>query len=222
MEQRTLRLGDLVDDYCPRERRITNHAIVAIVNDTIRQTRCTTCDAEHVFKDGKIPKRRPKPGASAEPVDNTGGQLVPPRPDPALDAPPAITTPDDAPAEAAQATDESAVPPDTDAADAADEVSDAHDFAWPANRTLIRATLPRQEGDVPPPRPIPEFTMHQRQNGRGGFRHGRGGGGGWFDQGNGNGRNGSRGGGDNRGNQAPGFGGQGHGGRRRHGKKRPR
>src|SRR5262245_61791875 len=30
MEQRPLRLGDNVDDYCPRERRVTNHAIVAI------------------------------------------------------------------------------------------------------------------------------------------------------------------------------------------------
>src|SRR5438067_811879 len=60
MEQRPLRLGDLVDDYCPRERRITNHAIVAIVNDGIRQTRCTTCDTEHVFKGAKAPRRRKK------------------------------------------------------------------------------------------------------------------------------------------------------------------
>ena len=58
MEQRTLRLGDLVDDYCPRDRRITNHAIVAIVNDAVRQTRCMTCDTEHVFKGGKAPRRR--------------------------------------------------------------------------------------------------------------------------------------------------------------------
>ena len=29
MEQRRLRLGDILDDYCPRERRVTNHAIVA-------------------------------------------------------------------------------------------------------------------------------------------------------------------------------------------------
>ena len=33
MEQRPLRLGDIVDDYCPRERRITNHAIVAMVGE---------------------------------------------------------------------------------------------------------------------------------------------------------------------------------------------
>ena len=30
MEQRPLRLGDIVDDYCPRERRISNHAIVVM------------------------------------------------------------------------------------------------------------------------------------------------------------------------------------------------
>src|SRR4051794_7105448 len=58
MEQRPLRLGDLVDDYCPRERRITNHAIVAIVNEAIRQTRCIACDTEHVFKGAKPPRRR--------------------------------------------------------------------------------------------------------------------------------------------------------------------
>ena len=33
MEQRRLRLGDILDDYCPRERRITNHAVVAMIDD---------------------------------------------------------------------------------------------------------------------------------------------------------------------------------------------
>ncbi len=67
MEQRTPRLGDVVDDYCPRERRITNHAIVAIVEDAIRQTRCTTCEAEHVFKQGRPPlvaEKNPKRSSS--------------------------------------------------------------------------------------------------------------------------------------------------------------
>ncbi len=48
MEQRRLRLGDILDDYCPRERRVTNHAVVAMIEDKVQQTRCTTCDAEHV------------------------------------------------------------------------------------------------------------------------------------------------------------------------------
>src|ERR687898_468427 len=60
MEQRRLRLGDILDDYCPRERRVTNHAIVAMIEEDVKQTRCTTCDAEHAYKGGKPPKRRKK------------------------------------------------------------------------------------------------------------------------------------------------------------------
>src|SRR5687768_6979900 len=60
MEQRRLRLGDILDDYCPRERRVTNHAVVAMIEEDVKQTRCTTCDAEHAYKGGKVPKRRKK------------------------------------------------------------------------------------------------------------------------------------------------------------------
>ena len=66
MQQRQLRLGDIVDDYCPRERRVTNHAIVAMVEQDVKQTRCTTCDTEHEYKQAKVPPQRKKkavPGA---------------------------------------------------------------------------------------------------------------------------------------------------------------
>src|SRR5438309_8469729 len=63
MEQRRLRLGDILDDYCPRERRVTNHAVVAMIEDDVKQTRCTTCDAEHPYKGGNAPRRR-KPEAA--------------------------------------------------------------------------------------------------------------------------------------------------------------
>ena len=66
MQQRRLRLGDILDDYCPRERRLTNHAVVAMVEDDVKQTRCTTCDTEHEFKHGKMPTlRRKKDAVSA-------------------------------------------------------------------------------------------------------------------------------------------------------------
>src|ERR1700742_735074 len=58
MEQRRLRLGDILDDYCPRERRVTNHAVVAMIEEDVKQTRCTTCDTEHVYKGGKAPRRK--------------------------------------------------------------------------------------------------------------------------------------------------------------------
>ena len=50
MQQRQLRLGDILDDYCPRERRLANHTIVAMVGNEVRLTRCTTCDTEHPYK----------------------------------------------------------------------------------------------------------------------------------------------------------------------------
>src|SRR5947207_8737016 len=65
MQQRQLRLGDILDDYCTRERRLTNHAIVAMVGDDVKQTRCTTCDTEHEYKHAKVPRQRRKSDAPA-------------------------------------------------------------------------------------------------------------------------------------------------------------
>src|SRR5436190_24390203 len=59
-QQRQLRLGDILDDYCPRERRVTNHAVVAMVGEDVKQTRCTTCDADHEYKHAKVPRQRRK------------------------------------------------------------------------------------------------------------------------------------------------------------------
>ena len=64
MQQRRVRLGDILDDYCPRERRITNHAVVAMIEDEVKQTRCTTCDADHEYLEAKVPAPRKKPEAS--------------------------------------------------------------------------------------------------------------------------------------------------------------
>jgi hypothetical protein len=67
MQERRVRLGDILDDYCPRERRVTNHAVVAMVEDQVKQTRCTTCDADHEYKHAKVPAQRRKK-ASASPA----------------------------------------------------------------------------------------------------------------------------------------------------------
>lgn len=215
MEQRPLRLGDLVDDYCPRERRITNHAIVAIVENAIRQTRCSTCEAEHVYKEAKVPRRRKSEAPPADPVEvvPATATAVAEAPSPAA-ADVAIEVPLGEPVEevaamtaaSADATDVS--DSDDDAVD--DERESSPEAVWSTHRRLIRATLPKVEGDEPPPRPIPEFTMHQRQS-RGShmFRSGHG------MQGNGPGRSGARHGrsadGHGNGNGQPNGNGPGHG-----------
>src|SRR5215475_945937 len=60
MQQRQLRPGDILDDYCPRERRLTNHVVVAMIGEDIKQTRCTTCDADHEYKHARVPRQRKK------------------------------------------------------------------------------------------------------------------------------------------------------------------
>jgi hypothetical protein len=207
MEQRPLRLGDIVDDYCPRERRITNHVIVAIVDDAIRQTRCSTCDTEHVFKEARVPRRRSKhddaAGAVAGQLVSRAAEATPPPVAVMAAAEPVKPAPAPVPAPAA-------APPAPVAAVAAQPAEPPAaetraDDAWPAHRQLIRASLPRVEGDQKEPRPIPEFTMHQR-HGRGhGYRSH------FFGNGNGNGNGNGEVNGNHRGN------GNGNGGGFRHG-----
>jgi hypothetical protein len=161
MEQRQLRLGDIVDDYCPRERRITNHAIVAILQDEIKQTRCTTCDAEHPYKGARVPPRRIKKDAPAALYDQVLSSSVPERAavDASVVTPPATEPPKYRdPAMHAGAADGNGSEP------APPDVAPAED--GPVHRPLIRATLPRPEGQVPV-RPAPEFTIRQA-NGRNG------------------------------------------------------
>lgn len=216
MEQRPLRLGDLVDDYCPRERRVTNHVIVAIVEDAIRQTRCSTCEAEHPYKAARSPSRRRKDGRASlygEVLASVGGsQLVAPRSEDSpedqesaeAEGPPAVAAPAEANA------------PEISTADTNGSGGEERpEEDWSAHRPLIRATLPRTENDQPTPRPIPEFTMYQRHTR--GFRHGQG-----WSGGNGGGRGGGGGFRPGRG-QGQGSGqGQGQGPGRSHGRKHKR
>jgi hypothetical protein len=214
MEQRRLRLGDILDDYCPRERRVTNHAVVAMVEEDVKQTRCTTCDAEHVYKGGKGPRRRKKDAGTALYQEVLAGmpetlEAAPvARPVPS----PVVEPPEPEPVAQVRELDEPAGP---EASVEAEEPADRAGDDGPFHRRLIRATLPRPEGQKET-RQAPDFTI--RQNGaRGGhaFRGGqkmRGPGGngnrpGGHGRGPGGGRQGRFGGGN-----APG-GGQGRPGR---------
>ena len=175
MQQRRVRLGDIVDDYCPRERRVTNHAVVAMIDDTVKQTRCTTCDADHEYRAAKAPApRRRKPGALS------GGELQPGvRPRTAVADPDDSIEPDDVvdseltdvdesidAADAADAPADSAVAVTGDDAEPDDETRTDESDEWPVHRPLIRATLPRPEGAPPPERKAPDFSFRPGGGGR--------------------------------------------------------
>jgi len=226
VQQRQLRLGDILDDYCPRERRVTNHVIVAMIAEDVKQVRCTTCDADHDFKHAKVPRQRRKaetPAALYAQVAATGPKRVAHDPPAAHAAAPAdesemhdtddepIDTPEPVAVEAASEEAPAARPdadPDLDEIDEdADNAGNRAQEDGPIHRRLIRASLPKIEGAPPPTRAIPEFTIRQPAGRPGanrfsGPRHGRSGGGGGGQQFQGN----RSGGGGN------GFGGRGGGG----------
>ena len=247
MQQCQLRLGDILDDYCPRERRVTNHVIVAMIAEDVKQVRCTTCDADHDFKHAKVPRQRRKTetpaalyaqvlasgpkrvthdGAHAGPADAAGEVTA------AADEEP-IESPAPSMGAVADRTEpelDNAQAPDADEGEVAG--GDGRDEEeGPVHRPLIRASLPKIDGQPPPARQIPEFTIRQpggRPTNRfRGPRHARGGvgGGGQPFQGNrsgggGNMPGGPRGGMRSNGGRPP----QGPGGAqmRRHGPGRKR
>ncbi len=45
-----LRLGDVIDDYCVKCRRLTNHSVVSIVNGAAAKVRCRTCYNDHDYR----------------------------------------------------------------------------------------------------------------------------------------------------------------------------
>src|SRR5438552_6130104 len=155
MEQRPLRAGDSVDDYCPRERRVTSHAIVAVVDDVIRQTRCLTCDAEHDFKAAKMPRPRKKTSALYDQVlANAGGQLVTPRTNghPNSNAVAAKEDPvdDSSVTQRTETAVDGGAEPSNGASPSNESADPAAEDLWVGHRPLIRATLPRNGNDEPP------------------------------------------------------------------------
>ena len=50
-----LRLGDVIDDYCVKCRRVTNHSIVSIVNGEAAKVRCRTCYHDHDYRHEEAP-----------------------------------------------------------------------------------------------------------------------------------------------------------------------
>jgi hypothetical protein len=182
MQQRRLRLGDIVDDYCPRERRVTNHAIVALIEDDIRQTRCATCDTEHEYKQGKMPTlRRKKESVSAaysEVLAAVKAEApVPAAPSPVVQAREAARAADAAepeqpvlpvPSPTSERIEvvQDGDPHDGENGDESDDTAEGR-----VHRRLIRAQLPRPENHQVV-RPVPEFTMRQPAGRPGKFRGG--------------------------------------------------
>ncbi len=52
---RQVRLGDDIDDYCVRCKRIMNHAVVSVMNAEPAKVRCRTCHSDHDYRHEQAP-----------------------------------------------------------------------------------------------------------------------------------------------------------------------
>jgi hypothetical protein len=109
-----LRLGDVIDDYCVKCRRLTNHSIVSLMSGAAAKVRCRTCYSDHDFRNEQAPPTKKElarqkelynavlagvapvaAAAAANPVGGDPGHPPPgPDPDPApIDDPPGDVPP---------------------------------------------------------------------------------------------------------------------------------
>lgn len=49
------RLGDIIDDFCVKCKRIMNHAVVSLLNGEPAKVRCRTCHSDHDYRHEQPP-----------------------------------------------------------------------------------------------------------------------------------------------------------------------
>lgn len=118
---RDVRLGDDIDDFCVRCKRVMNHNVVSVLNGQAAKVRCRTCHSDHDFRHEQAPPpkvdarkaalfnevlKKVAPGEVPAVVDDVDLEIIP-----ELDGEPDVETDADAGAEVeVDAEDEAAEP----------------------------------------------------------------------------------------------------------------
>lgn len=98
------RLGDIIDDYCVKCKRIMNHAVVSLLNGEPAKVRCRTCHNDHDYRHEQPPP--PKVDSRKQALFNEvlakvapGSAIAPMVPEPFLEDAPEDIVPDEEPVE---------------------------------------------------------------------------------------------------------------------------
>ena len=62
---REIRLGDDIDDFCVRCKRVMNHDVVSVLNGKPAKVRCRTCHSDHDFRNEQPPPPKVDPKKAA-------------------------------------------------------------------------------------------------------------------------------------------------------------
>lgn len=58
MTDRAPRLGDVIDDYCPRCRLLLNHDVTSLFDQAVAKVTCRTCHNAHDYRHAQVPAKR--------------------------------------------------------------------------------------------------------------------------------------------------------------------
>ncbi len=103
---RAARLGDDIDDFCVKCKRVMNHSVVSILNEEPAKVRCRTCHSDHDFRHEQAPPPKVDPRKAA--LFNQVLEKVTGAPAPVVEEPEALETPAAAAEETVPAVDEKA------------------------------------------------------------------------------------------------------------------
>ena len=89
MSDRAPRLGDVIDDYCPRCRLLLNHDVTSLFEGDVAKVTCRTCHNAHDYRHAQVPtKRRSKKNDKKTLMEQVLASMPkPPEPPPAAPAP---------------------------------------------------------------------------------------------------------------------------------------
>ena len=59
------RLGDVIDDFCVRCKRVMNHNVVSVINNEPAKVRCRTCHSDHDYRHEQAPPPKVDPRKQA-------------------------------------------------------------------------------------------------------------------------------------------------------------
>jgi hypothetical protein len=92
-----LRLGDVIDDFCVKCRRLTNHSIVSLMEGAAAKVRCRTCYSDHDYRHEQAPPSK-KDLKKAELFNQVLSATAPAGEPPSVDPPSGDPSPPEPPA----------------------------------------------------------------------------------------------------------------------------
>jgi hypothetical protein len=89
VDGRPVRLGDVIDDYCPRCRLLLNHDVASLSGSEVAKVTCRTCHNTHDYRHAEVPAKRSRKGETKKLFEQVlAGMPAPPPAPPAADSTP--------------------------------------------------------------------------------------------------------------------------------------